>query len=185
MTIASGPTLSVGVTAIGYFVAAWLCACTAATVGRPRGPIRPDDPPILGAGRIWTVAAIILAALGTGRLVGLDSLLTVIGRDLARQQGWYVGRSIVQRGFVVATALIGGLSIAATLVHVRHRGAWALAAAVGVLLLVVFVVMRAASLHRIDLMLDASMAGLRVNHLLELGGIATVALAAIGASRAR
>jgi hypothetical protein len=56
---------------------------------------------------------------------------------------------------------------------------------VGLGLLLLFVLVRASSFHKIDWFINLRLAGLRANHLMEVGGIAVVTICALAAAKRR
>jgi hypothetical protein len=164
------PSLLGWLTVVGYFAASWLCGRTAWLL-RARSQ---------HAGRgawFWAVLAILLALGGINKQLDLQSLLTGVGRTMAVAQGWYDQRRVVQAAFV-GTLLVAGTVTLGTLAWVtRGYGAPARLALVGSVGLTVFVVIRASSFHRVDHLIGVDLLGLRVNWVLELGGIACVGLA--------
>jgi hypothetical protein len=124
----------------------------------------------------WLVACVAMALLGLNKQLDLQTLFTEIGRDLAQSQGWYQERRKYQALFIVTIGLLGGafaVGAAFLLRRVARRIRLALG---GLSALVVFVVVRAASFHHVDILLRSG--PIRLNWVLELGGIALVALAA-------
>lgn len=167
-----------GWTTVGaYAVAAWLsweaarrAARTAQTVAR-LAPVHAADQRALAA--FWTGACALLLLLGVNKQLDLQSLLTQVGRDLAIAQGWYETRHRVQVAFVVGLAglaLLAGAGVAWRLRRVLGRIAGPL---LGLAAIAVFVVVRAASFHHVDLHLRGG--PLPLNLVFELGGIAAVA----------
>jgi hypothetical protein len=130
------------------------------------------------AWQFWLAVMLLMLALGFNKQLDLQTLFTQVGRDLAIAQGWYQDRRVVQAVFI-AGLVVGG----AVMVAWMRRwigSAWDLyrLCAIGVAALLVFIIMRAATFHYVDRMLGLSLAGLRVNVLLELGAIALVAAGA-------
>ncbi|MFN4192470.1 MAG: isopropylmalate isomerase [Tabrizicola sp.] len=129
--------------------------------------------------RFWIFAAGLMLALALNKQLDLQSLLTMIGRCHARLAGWYDLRRRVQEGFILVVA-VGGLASLAMLAWLM-RGilgrVWP--ALVGLGFVSGFVVVRAASFHHVDIALGSSLAGIRVNWLLELPGPVLVALVAL------
>lgn len=129
--------------------------------------------------RLWLGISAVMALLCLNKQLDLQSLLTNIGRIVANRGGWYDGRRTIQFWFVVA---VGLASIAAFVLLVRKtrsifRGrAWLL---LGLSMLLLFVVMRAASFHHVGEFLEKRVLGLKMNWLLELGSIALVAVSAV------
>jgi hypothetical protein len=128
--------------------------------------------------RTWQLLALGLLALGVNKQLDLQSAVTELGRLLAVDGGWYESRRQVQRLFVVVIGLVG-LALAALFLAYSWKAPRATRAAIlGAIALVTFVVMRAASFHHFDLLIRAELVGVKMNWLLEMGAIATVALAA-------
>lgn len=154
----------------GYLAAALLAGLAAArSEGRERA--------------FWLFAALCLLLLGLNKQLDLQTLLTGWGRDLAREQGWYRER----RPFQKAVILICGTSV-------MLAGAWiawacrGLRAAVwvtltGLALLALFVLVRAASFHHLDVALRTLVWGEKLHVVLELAGIAVAGLGAVLALR--
>lgn len=160
------PTAMGWVTVAAYFAAALLCGWCA----------RRES---LGARRaFWLCAAGVLALLGVNKQLDLQSWLTQAGRDLAIAQGWYAYRQAVQAAFVVALTF-GGLSCLLWLWRAtRTLGEEIRCACLGLAFVALFVVVRAASFHHFDRLLRLELGALRINWIMELGGIACVAAAA-------
>lgn len=131
------------------------------------------------AGTFWLATGLLMLALGINKQLDLQTWFTQVGRDMAHAQGWYDDRRAVQAAFIAVLAL-GGVAVT---VFMRRllRTAWDQyrLCAVGVVVTMVFVVVRAATFHHVDRMLGMNFAGLRVNVVLELGGIALVLLGAV------
>lgn len=157
------PTPLGWLTVAAYFVAAAACWRTARRDGR--GP--------------WLVIALALVLLGINKQLDLQTALTELGRALARAQGWYEQRRTVQAGFIVALTLAGASLLAALLRSARPLEPGRLLALCGMTFIGVFVLVRASSFHHVDLFLGSTVAGLRWNWVLELGGIAAVLAGAI------
>jgi hypothetical protein len=166
------PTVMGWVTVAVYLLAAWLSWRVARQVEASGG-----------SPRLWTVLALLLLALGLNKQLDLQSLFTQVGRDLAMAQGWYAQRRLVQAVF------IGGLAVAALALgwwlRASLRDPHQRLAALGFSLLLAFVVMRAASFHHMDQLVNATLAGVRMNWVLELSGLLIIIVAARRALRGR
>lgn len=133
----------------------------------------------------WWLSAAALLLLAINKELDLQSLLTAIGKHYAITQGWYDNRRVVQLGFIV---LVGaaGLGTALLMLRLARKGSSAVRAGlVGLVLIGSFVVIRAASFHKIDHWLGTGALGLRWNWVLELSGITVVALAALSYVRGK
>ncbi len=128
--------------------------------------------------RFWLLLGIGLLFLCINKQLDLQSLVTVIGRRMAKQQGWYAQHRGVQLAFVIAVGVAAISAGFATLWWVRRVWRRYLIALIGAAYLGAFVVIRAASFHHVDTLLFKSALGPAANRLLELGGIVTIAFAA-------
>jgi hypothetical protein len=158
------PTFGGWFTVIAYFVAAYFCwrAAGNSLYGRK---VR----------WFWNGLAVLLILLGINKQLDFQTELTFLGRDFAKATGWYEERHIVQAIFIVCIA-VGGIVTMSALFWVYRfelRRLWP--ALAGVAFLMSFIVIRAASFHHVDQFLRFAPAGLRMNWLLELGGIAAIA----------
>ena len=160
------------ITVAAYASAMLLCyLCQRKT---PAGPAR----------QFWWAMAIVMGALGLNKQLDLQTWFTQLGRDLALQYGWYAHRRLVQALFI-GTLLCAGLVARSWLLQ-RLKGldVYARRAASGLVVLGIFVLVRATSFHHVDALLGFSIENIRLNVVLELGGIAIIAIAAWGRLRA-
>jgi len=126
----------------------------------------------------WHIAAAVLLLLGLNKQLDIQMLLTDAARSFARDGGWYEQRRIVQGVFLLAMAL--GTAGAAVLLTLWLHGLARMAkvAATGLMLLMGFVLLRAAAFHHIDAWVTVNVAGLRSGWWLELAGIALIGASA-------
>lgn len=167
------PTVMGWITVAAYFACAWLCwrARRVAVAERRNGATHRSDV-------VWTAFTIGMVALGINKQLDLQSALTELGRSLAHAQGWYENRRPVQRVFVLGV-LIGAVGLGAWLMVGARRDLRRLwLPLLGGVALCTFVVVRATSFERMDDLIDVRWAGVRMNWILELGGIALVAVGA-------
>lgn len=158
---------------MGYFLAAVLCFVYVHRLER-------DRTRHYGRGHrlFWLILAVIMLALAVNKQLDLQTLLTKIGSEHAKTYGWYEDRRSFQVGFIYTSVVIGallGLALFALTWRQWRRNALAL---LGLTVVGTFVVVRAASFHRVDVWIGSEIAGIRVNWLLELGGITLVVCAA-------
>jgi hypothetical protein len=163
------PTFTGWLTVVCYFVAAYQCY-RAWQKARSLGP---------NAHRLsyaWLALLAGMVLLGINKQLDLQSFFTVIARQNAKDYGWYENRRVFQAaliGGLILSGIAGGTWVAWYMrKHLKHFG-WAGAGAV---FLAVFIVVRAASFHHVDLLLKAEALGVRFNALLELSGIACIAI---------
>lgn len=168
-----------------YFASALLCLRAWRQSEAPGQPSRRDILDARVRRRFWLIAATVLILLGINKQLDLQSLLTAIGRALAQDEGWYDSRRLVQEMFIAAVVGAAAIIVAASLWLFRRGGRWVLLGQVGLIALCGFVILRAASFHHVDALISNPVGFLKLNHVLELGGIAVIACAAIGGGRVR
>ncbi len=138
------------------------------------------------AGRLrlfWLLLALLLLGLAVNKQLDLQSALTALARCLAQAQGWYAERRGVQLRFIALVVAVGlVVTIVAFWLMRRHLGqVWL--ALVGLAALLTFVAIRAAGFHHIDRLIGHEVMGVRMNWILELGGIVLIALNALALLR--
>lgn len=157
-------------------VAAYACAmvlCYLCQRQAPPGPHR----------RFWMGLTLTMAALGVNKQLDLQTWFTEVGRDLALQYSWYAYRRLVQMLFIAAM-VVAGLGLIAWLAkRLEDLDVYARRGAYGLVVLGVFVLVRAASFHHVDVLLGFSWNHIAVNALLELGGICAIVHSAWGRLR--
>jgi hypothetical protein len=169
------PTVMGWVTVAAYLFASLSVALAAWHEPMADGTRRPRSRP----SRFWLALAVLLLALGINKQLDLQSLATQIGRDLIRAWGLYSERRELQVGFIAAVVAIcagtlGWFSWAARATLDRR---WP--AVLGMVFILGFVVIRAASFHSVDVFIGSRLGGAKWNWILELGGIAIVGAAAV------
>jgi hypothetical protein len=132
---------------------------------------------------LWRALAVACVVLALNKQLDLHNAITAFGRQLARTEGWYRQRRTVQLGGLVCLALAGGAALAWVFRRTgsewrRHRLTWA-----GLILLVIFMGMRAASFHHLDKVLRLELGGFRLHAVIEFVGICLLFLSARHAAR--
>jgi hypothetical protein len=112
---------------------------------------------------VWWLFTLALVTLGINKQLDLQSALTEIGRILAREQGWYEERRLVQAEFIGLVGLLGLASITLLIWITRWMPAATRVAVTGGAVLVTFVVVRAASFHHFDRLIGRSLVGMEFN----------------------
>ena len=136
----------------------------------PAGPAR----------QFWMGMALTMAALGLNKQLDLQTWMTQLGRDLALAYGWYAQRRLVQAFFIGSLLLAGLVARSWLLQRLKGLDVFARRATSGLVVLGVFVLVRATSFHHVDALLGFGIENVRLNVVLELGGIAIIAWAAWG-----
>jgi hypothetical protein len=175
------PTVMGWVTVAAYFVAVAGCFLAARREPLPDGTRRSRSRP----SKFWLLLAGVLVALGINKQLDLQSLATQIGRDVIKGWDLYQERRGLQAGFILAIALVCAGSLALFLWAARRNLARRWPAIVGMLFILGFVVIRAASFHNVDALLAARLGGVKWNWIFELSGIGVVGLTAFRIALAR
>jgi hypothetical protein len=128
--------------------------------------------------QLWLLIAITMVLLGVNKQLDLQTLLIQKVRKQAYAHGWYSDRRRYQVEFIATILAMGvgaTIGLAFWLRRVLRRVVLAIA---GIGMLVLFVVIRAASFHYVDRAL--SLGGrVRVNWIIELSGIGLIIVAAL------
>jgi hypothetical protein len=132
---------------------------------------------------LWLGLALVLLLLGINKQLDLQTALTEVGRMMARSGGWYGVRRAVQVVFILGVAAGGWWLFRSVLLLARGNLPQMRTVLLGTVSLICFVTIRAASFHHIDHLLGVHLGGVKVNALLELGGIVFVIHGAWAGSR--
>ncbi len=169
------PTVVGWFTVFAYLLVAWRCYRIARRLSAARANRREL--------RVWAALALAFLLLGINKQLDLQSALTEAGRLIAYRQGWYAERRHVQREFIAVVGLLGAAAIALGVWLARRTSRAARLAISGAIVVVTFVVIRAASFHHMDIFIHSHWLGMKVNWLLELPGIIVVLIATERANR--
>jgi hypothetical protein len=162
-----------------HLLASWLCF----SAGRSRCA-ESDARANCVTTRFWLVLAALMFAIGLNKQLDLQTLLTMWLREVAHRDGWYARRRVYQAVFVSGCAVAGMACAAASFYALRGHWRQCGLACSGVVFLLTFVVIRAASFHHVDqLICGLPWIGNGVNAGLELGGALLVSLGAFQAAR--
>jgi hypothetical protein len=166
------PTLAGWVTVAGYAITLAL-SCRVARSPRPAGtPLQTSH--IL----FWWITSALLLLLGLNKQLDLQTLLTDIFRIIARADGWYEDRRDIQRlfiGIISSASVVFMLGFTFLIRQTVRRDGPAL---LGISFLVFFVLLRASSFHHLDPFISLNTCGFQYYKLLELIGLAGIALTA-------
>jgi uncharacterized membrane protein len=162
------PTFLGWVTVVAYAAATFVCY-------RLRGRFSPNSDSVRRKERrFWGGMTAILLFLCLNKQLDLQTAMTEFLRSVAKRQGWYEVRYKFQVAFIAAMAIVLPLAAGILWVLARRLSLSAKYAGLGLIVLGVFVLVRAASFHHIDQLLGSRVLLLKTNWILELGGIAIV-----------
>lgn len=128
--------------------------------------------------RFWQVAALVFALLALDELSDLQNGVQAFGRCLSELDGWYVVRRPLQGAAVAAVSIALAALAWRTRKRLRDAGRGEALAIAGLAFSVGLVLVRAFSFHWVDQVLSAQVAGLRLNWVLEGGGLVLFAAGA-------
>lgn len=129
---------------------------------------------------LWMAVSLVMTALCVNKQLDLQSLFTDIGRVAFVHLGLFEQRRLFQKWFVLGVVGIAGV-LGAWFVWQRHTF-WMRHKLLssGLFFLMTFIVVRAISFHHFDVFIKSEhFGGVRMNWVLELGGIAMICLAAL------
>jgi hypothetical protein len=154
------------ITVAAYGAAAALAARNAFAARRSAAPVG-----------FWLTLTLVMLLLGINKQLDLQTWFGQTGRDIALSQGWYGRRRTVQAMFIV---LLGAGAIAFVAAARRywvarwHEYRWVF---LGVVLLAVFIVIRAASFHHIDEFIHFDIGKTTLGRALEIIGVIVIGAA--------
>jgi len=133
---------------------------------------------------IWRVLAAGCVLLALNKQLDLHNAITAFGRGLARSEGWYRQRRNVQLALLVCFGLTSLAALGWTFRRTgaewrRHRLTGA-----GMIFLITFIGVRAASFHHLDALLRVEFGGIRLHAAIEFAGICLLFVSAWHAARA-
>lgn len=161
------PTITGWLTAAAFIGTAFLCCAYALC-----------QEPLRGHRVFWWTLAVALFVLGINKQLDLHVLLEAVGRETAKQHGWYSQRRSIQMCFVMGLTTIGLASAAC--IAWALRGLWRQRwlPFCGIVLLVAFIIARAASIHHVFEILKLRLPEFWLLSILQAGAIACIALSA-------
>ncbi len=127
--------------------------------------------------RFWALLAAVLLLLAVNKQLDVQSCVTALGQCLAREQGWYKSRRLVQMTviFGLVLAMLGfALGLGRVMRGTRNR-----LALIGLVAVLGFVAIRAMGFHPVDALIGADALHLRLHWLFELSGPVLILLAAL------
>ena len=124
---------------------------------------------------LWTAIPIMLALLGFNKL--FEGAVTNVGRMIAIDQGWYVHRRMFQVWLIASVLAICSIGAIVLLLAARQVSLSTRLALSATIMLLALGVTRDVSLHQIDQLIGERVVGLKLNWLLDVGGLGLVLFA--------
>lgn len=122
----------------------------------------------------WRTISALFFALGINKQLDLQTAFTELGRIVALHQGWYGSRANVQIAFIAMVALACVLAAVFIALQIRHALRPNGLAILGTVLVLGYVLIRAASFHHVDWFIGQRQFGVKWNWILEISGISLV-----------
>ncbi len=126
--------------------------------------------------QFWLYLGIFLLLLSINKQLDLQTWFSQVLRDLSLAHGWYEQRRILQLAFIVSIASVMLVLFVTLRIYLwnlwrSYKLVWS-----GLILLCVFILIRAASFHHIDILIRHTLLGLELNVLLENLALALIIL---------
>ncbi len=166
------PTFLGWFTVVAYATATWSCYRLRGRFSAQADGIRREER------RFWSVIFGVLLFLCLNKQLDLQTAMTEFLRGRAKAEGWYGIRFKFQVAFIATMAIC--LPVLATLMFFIARAlpASTKLAGLGLIIIGIFVLIRASSFHHIDRLLNERVLSFKLNWIFELGGIAVVLVGA-------
>ena len=167
------PTFMGYATTTLYLISAWLCWRRANRMRNAQTSAQQR------VHLFWKLLAFGLVLLAINKQADLQSAITYFGRGIAKSQGWYAERRVVQAYFVVFVACVSAVLSCGLLWFIRSAWRQCWLAVLGISLQLAFIAVRAASFHHFDDLLGSRIGGAKMNWILECSGLLCIAVAAV------
>ncbi len=134
-------------------------------------------------GRVWMWVGIILAALGLNKPLDMQTRLINLGRQIAGRENlsahWTGLHVLFFMGFILLVVALIAVVLSRFTAEIRQFARQLPLAAAGIILICIYILIRAASINRVDQML-----GFKLDHvphiwLLEAGGLLLIIVQAL------
>ena len=129
---------------------------------------------------LWAAIPIALALLGINKL--FEGALTNVGRLIAFDQGWYAHRRVLQIWLVGSVLAICSIGAIVLLLSARQASLSTRVALSATIMLLALGLTRDVSLHQVDHLIGERIMGLKLNWLLDVGGLGLVLFAQMRAA---
>jgi hypothetical protein len=127
----------------------------------------------------WWGLALIFLLLGINKQLDLQTWFTITAKKFALTSGWYGDRRLFQALFI-GWLIFGLLAFLDWFKkYFRQMGKEFTFILYGLAFLSAFIVIRATSFHHVDQLLHVHLLGFKINWILELGGISSIAFGSI------
>lgn len=115
----------------------------------------------------WVMATLLLALLAVNKQLDLQVFVTGTGRCIARAEGWYEDRRLLQVEATLVLAVLGLAVILGAIWLLRGTLSRNLIPVIGLILVLTFVMMRVVSFHHLDAFLRTEFLSIRLHRIVE------------------
>lgn len=122
----------------------------------------------------WFSLAVLMALMGIAKLFDLQAALTMEARCISFAEGWYDGRRTLQKGLILVVTCAGLALSVGVIVFLRGKMRRLLPLLVGLVLLIAYVIARAASIHELDSLLYQRRLRISLSNLIEIGALVLI-----------
>ncbi len=122
----------------------------------------------------WIIILLIYLFFGLNKQLDLQTFLTATGRCVSKLQGWYEERRAFQFNLIMAGLAATAMFMLGFLYFFRTIIGQSLLALLGVSCSMVFVVLRAASIHHVDQLFRIEFFNVKAHAIIEMTGIVLV-----------
>ena len=170
------PTVIGWTITVAYFFVAFLCYRAGLAARAAGSDVQKNRNSI-----VWFGLGAVLLGLGINKQLDLQTLLIHLGRERAKSNDWYGVRREIQLVFVLMLATLG-LTFTAV-VFWMTRGEWRQywPILIGVVMVVAFVLIRAASFDHVNYLLSRwrIIGPFKMKYVVEFGGVMIIGLGAL------
>lgn len=154
------PTFVGWITVAIYLVATFRCAYIAVASKRMGGSYQ-----------FWLYLALFLLCLAINKQLDLQTLFEQNMKAMAQEHGWYEQKVMMQQVFIVMLGF--GMLVALMSFRLFITNTWRNYALtwMGVVMLCVFILVRAAAFNRIELVINREFLGVSLNALMEISAV--------------
>jgi hypothetical protein len=171
------PTVIGWIITVAYFVAAFLCLW--AGLAEKKWKMTNDKP---ANSLLWFGFALVLFILGINKQLDLiQTLVLLLGRGIARENGWYSSRGEIQLAFVMLASLCALLLFGGMIWRIRRSWRQYWLVLLGLAFVIGFLAIRTASFNDVDYPLSQwrVIGHIRMKYVVELGGVLMVGAGAL------
>jgi Na+-transporting NADH:ubiquinone oxidoreductase subunit NqrB len=145
------------------------------------GRVAATNPAVQSSGdarRLWLLLLGAMLLLGFNKQLDLQTIVQRAGKNLIEVQGWYEHRRSIKIAVASILAIGAGSIVLALLLSTRKAWRTSMLGLLGIVLLAGFFVLRAAAFQRMDEVVRFPLAVFDFSWVLEVAGIACIAIAA-------